>query len=104
MKINRRTAKPQKRTKMPIQVLLLAIFVLLGLVASQLMTMRAQSRLDKNKVDESYPIVDYHASLPADAEAPSKRERANTSYDRQRLVTQDPLGFGSFTDPAIQSV
>lgn len=92
MKINRGKSNPKRRAKVPTQVLLLGVFVLLMLVAAQLMAMRAQNRQDKNKMDESYPIVDYHASLPVDAEARSKRERANRSYDRNTVVSQPPVG------------
>jgi len=92
MKINRGIAKQKKRTKVPIEVLLVVFVILLVLVGSQLMAMRAQNRPDKNKAAESYPTVDYGAALPADAEKKSKRERANRSYDRQSLVTKDPNG------------
>jgi hypothetical protein len=92
MKINHGIAKQKKRTKVPIEVLLVVFVILLVLVGSQLMAMRAQNRPDKNKVDESYPIVEYNASLPAEAEARSKRERANRSYDRNTVVTKSPVG------------
>ena len=92
MKINRGKSKQKTRVKVPIQVLLLVFVVLLVLVATQLMALRAQNRQDKTNVDESYPIVDYHASLPVDAEARSKRERANRSYDRKSVVSKAPVG------------
>ena len=92
MKINRGIAKQKKRTRVPIEVLLVVFLILLVLVGSQIMAMRSQNRPDKNKMAESFPTVDYGASLPVDAEKKSKREKANKPYDRQSLVTKDPNG------------
>lgn len=92
MRIKRERSKQKMRTKVPMSVLLVVFLILLVLVGSQIMAMRAQNPPDKSKMAEGYPVVDYGASLPADAEGRSKREKANRSYDRQRLVTKDPLG------------
>lgn len=92
MKINRGVSKQKQRTKVPTEILLVVFFILSVLVVSQIMAMRTQSRSEKNKVDESYPIVDYHASLPSEAATRSQRERANRSYDRKNIVTKAPVG------------